>query len=264
MPRSWPVSLGVCLAAFDAYVICTAPRSGSTLLCHLLQGTGRAGVPESYFHSADAQDWYADHGLIPSEYPNEAAIRTAHLEQVRKQGSGETGIFGLRLQRHSFDGLMQHLTGLYPRLPGDRQRFEAAFGRVLFISLRREDHLDQAISYVRARQSGLWHKAPDGREIERLSPPKDPVYDATAIAAQLAQNQSWDRGWQDWFQREEITPLRITYSQLAADPKAQLNRVLSALGRTAVAEITIPTARLAGADNRIWAKRFRAEQRQGF
>ncbi|MEM1201062.1 MAG: Stf0 family sulfotransferase, partial [Pseudomonadota bacterium] len=33
------------MAGFDAYVICTSPRSGSTLLCKLLAPTGIAGKP---------------------------------------------------------------------------------------------------------------------------------------------------------------------------------------------------------------------------
>ena len=32
-----------------SYVVCATPRSGSTLLCALLAGTGVAGNPEEYF-----------------------------------------------------------------------------------------------------------------------------------------------------------------------------------------------------------------------
>lgn len=38
---------------YRAYVICTSPRSGSTLLCKLLAATGQAGKPKSYFHKPD-------------------------------------------------------------------------------------------------------------------------------------------------------------------------------------------------------------------
>ena len=38
------------MAKYESYVLCTSPRSGSTLLCKLLAATGVAGNPDSYFH----------------------------------------------------------------------------------------------------------------------------------------------------------------------------------------------------------------------
>ena len=34
-----------------SYFVCATPRSGSTLLCHLLDETGIAGHPEEYFEA---------------------------------------------------------------------------------------------------------------------------------------------------------------------------------------------------------------------
>ena len=34
-----------------SYLVCATPRSGSTLLCHLLDQTGIAGHPEEYFEA---------------------------------------------------------------------------------------------------------------------------------------------------------------------------------------------------------------------
>ncbi|HMF66717.1 MAG TPA: Stf0 family sulfotransferase, partial [Phyllobacterium sp.] len=39
------------MPAARSYVICGTPRSGSTLLCDLLESTGIAGRPASYFRS---------------------------------------------------------------------------------------------------------------------------------------------------------------------------------------------------------------------
>ena len=35
----------------NSYIICSTPRTGSTLLCSLLRATNVAGIPESYFRS---------------------------------------------------------------------------------------------------------------------------------------------------------------------------------------------------------------------
>lgn len=45
------------MAKFHSYVICTSPRSGSTLLCNMLAATGVAGKPKSYFHQGPITDW---------------------------------------------------------------------------------------------------------------------------------------------------------------------------------------------------------------
>jgi LPS sulfotransferase NodH len=42
----------------DSYLICaTTPRTGSSLLCGLLDSTGIAGHPESYFRRQDEREW---------------------------------------------------------------------------------------------------------------------------------------------------------------------------------------------------------------
>ncbi len=135
------------------------------------------------------------------------------------------------------------------------------FGKTLFVHLTRENRLDQAISYVKAKQSGLWHMAPDGTELERLSEPKEPVYDATAIAAQFALSEQMETEWKAWFSKEKIKPLRVTYGELSAAPYATLGRVLKALGLKSEPrdEVTPPVAKLADATNQEWAERFLLE-----
>ncbi|MEO1275711.1 MAG: Stf0 family sulfotransferase [Pseudomonadota bacterium] len=61
-----------------SYVICTAPRSGSTLLCHLLRATGVAGWPGSHFHRPSLTGWLDAYGLREADFANreEAARRT--------------------------------------------------------------------------------------------------------------------------------------------------------------------------------------------
>ena len=115
----------------------------------------------------------------------EAIFRTAIVK-----GTLDTGIFGLRLQRHSFDFFIKQLLLLYPAHSNCVERFQAAFGQTLFVHLTRRDKVAQAVSYVKARQTGLWHAAPDGTELERLSPPQKPAYDAGEIRAWVEENDS--------------------------------------------------------------------------
>jgi trehalose 2-sulfotransferase len=36
-----------------SYLVCATPRSGSTLVCQALKGTGVAGRPEEYFEALE-------------------------------------------------------------------------------------------------------------------------------------------------------------------------------------------------------------------
>lgn len=251
------------MANFTSYVICTSPRSGSTLLCKLLAGTGQSGNPSSLFHRPSLSAWLKAYQLSDRPFADEREALHAVFRAARDQGTGGTGIFGLRLQRHSFAFFTEKLALLHPTLAADGERFQAAFGKTLFIHLTRSNKLEQAISLVKANQTGLWHMRSDGTELERLSEPKDPVYDADEIARNLAQLTAFDLDWNAWFQTEGIDPMQVSYDQLSADPKAVLSSILDRLGLdpTLADGITPPVAKLADATNRAWARRFVTEPR---
>lgn len=177
----------------DGYILCTAPRSGSTLLCGLLKATGRAGAPDSYFHNAPANaDWTAEWGLAAPGAMGQAAFERAYLAAAIRAGQGGTPLFGARQMHEWLAPLIAMLDRLYPGLRSDSARLEAGFGRLRFLYLRREDKLAQVVSWVRAQQTGLWHAAPDGTELERLSPPAPPAYDYDRLATEWARFAAFD------------------------------------------------------------------------
>ncbi|NIZ60761.1 sulfotransferase [Sedimentitalea sp. CY04] len=252
------------MSLFQSYVICTSPRSGSTLLCRLLRESGVVGRPGSHFHEPSIEKWLGYYGFRKSQFCTRKQALTAVFQSAFEHGKGESNTFGLRLQRHSFSYFTEQLGILHPSLPDDKSRIEAVFGNTLFVHLTREDKLDQAISYVKAKQTGLWHMAPDGTEIERLSEPNEPIYDSVAISAQLDLFEKMEAEWKEWFNRECIDSLTITYDELSAAPYEILARVLKALGSEyePSGEITPPTAKLADVINQEWAEKFRSEARR--
>ncbi|WP_420411491.1 Stf0 family sulfotransferase [Roseibium sp.] len=246
------------MPTYQSYVLCTSPRSGSTLCCRLLKASGAAGDPQSYFHKPSVSSWQAELGVVPDPSHSDREALKAVFATARQKGTANTGLFGLRLQRHSFEYFFKKLADFHPQLPSDRARFEAEFGTTLFIHLTRQDKIQQAVSYVKAQQTGLWHQAPDGTELERLSAPQDPVYDPEALRSTYDQFLKYDQDWSDWFAKEKITPYRVTYDQLSADPQGTLREILRALGKDPVAgEGGDPgIAKLADATNRDWANRL--------
>lgn len=179
------------------------------------------------------------------------------------RGTGNTGIFGLRLQNQSFEFFMQKLHVLVPGFLNDLERIREVFRHTLFIHLTRQNKLEQAISYVKASQTGLWHKAPTGLELERLSEPQDPVYDAEAIQSRMMEFTAMDDNWISWFAAEGISPLRITYEDLSAQPLAVTGDLLEhlGLGRSLTIGLKTPVVKLADTINRQWALRYHGDNR---
>ncbi|MEL7529059.1 MAG: Stf0 family sulfotransferase [Pseudomonadota bacterium] len=244
---------------YQAYVLCTSPRSGSTLLCKLLAATGQAGNPKSYFHEPDLDAWQTYLDLETRRFATKRDRLTALFAAAREKGASGTGVFGLRLQRHSFDFLFRQLETLHPGEMPMAAKFEAVFGKTLFIHLTRSDKVAQAVSFIKASQTVLWHKAADGTELERLAPPGEPAYDRDQIRAQADLMEGYDLSWVNWFENERIEPMRITYAELSESPQKVAGDILEKLGRDAVQakRIDVPVARLSDGLNTAWIERFR-------
>ena len=246
---------------FDGYIICGTPRTGSTLLCNLLAATQWAGSPDSYYGKKFMADWAREWNLPDAATMREEEFDRAYLAAAIKAGKGGTGMFGLRLMRENLEDLMAILSRIFPGLESDAARLERAFGRPLYVHLTRQDKLAQAISYIKAQQTGLWHIAPDGTEIERLAPPQEPRYDFEWIRDEVARLEAFDAAWNTWFAAQRITPLRVVYEQLEADPAATLQRVCETLGMPApqAHEVRPGVARLSDAISEEWVRRFRQD-----
>lgn len=245
-----------------SYIICATPRSGSTLLCDLLTDTKVAGRPNSFFRR-QSYPWWADRlNVSVAEWADAGAFDQSYLAAVLRHGAGGTPDFGLRLMWESVGDLSTRLASFYPGLPNDNTRFQAAFGTPVYIHLSREDKIAQAVSRLKAEQTGLWHVDADGTERERDKPGQAPVYNRQAISKQVAELVSHDAAWTRWFAGQGIQPVGITYEALSTAPQAALATVLSTLDLDpAIAGTVEPrTAKLADSISRDWAMRFRAER----
>ncbi|MEZ2333344.1 Stf0 family sulfotransferase [Mesorhizobium sp. RCC_202] len=246
---------------FDAYVICGTPRTGSTLLCDLLTSTKRMGEPHSFYRRQNIMEWAEDWGLPASHTMSELDFNVGYLEAAIAAGKGGTDIFGLRLMRENLDELSAILDQIYPGFASDKARFGKAFGRTLYMHLSREDKLAQAVSLIKAEQTGLWHVAPDGTEIERVGPPGEPRYDFRRIKDMVGELEAYDTAWNTWFAEQEIEPLRIGYEYLSRDPAATLIAICETLGvQSPNADDVKPgVAKLSDATSLDWMRRYRVD-----
>jgi trehalose 2-sulfotransferase len=244
------------------YIICTTPRSGSTLLCRLLAATGRTGNPDSFYHRAEfMREWAAKWGLPDADTMSGYDFDSAYLRAAVKAGNAGTGIFGLRLQQKYLALLTKTLDHLYPGLPSDTRRFERAFGAVLYLHLSRSDKVAQAVSLVKAEQSGLWHRNADGSEYERLAAPQRPAYDFKSIHREVIALERADNAWGAWFHSQRIEPFRISYEAFADHPGETLIDICWALGSDPPEAGTIKPdlAKLSDAVSVAWIHRYKAD-----
>jgi trehalose 2-sulfotransferase len=248
--------------AFSSYIIAATPRSGSTLLCDLLSGAGIAGRPQSYYRREDILDYAREWGLSLPDAIGDEAFERSYLVAVQRAGAAQTGVFGLRLMWRTVAELSERLSAIYPDPADDAARFALAFGEPRYIHLSRRDKIAQAVSLLKALQSGLWHRAADGAERERTAPPAALVYDEDRLAGLVKELETDDAAWNGWFSRHGIEPLRLTYEGLAAAPRAVLAQALSALALDPriAASVDVRTAKLADETSLKWAHRFRGPE----
>ncbi|MFG2059064.1 Stf0 family sulfotransferase [Micromonospora sp. NPDC048930] len=239
------------MADVDAYFICATPRTGSSLLCGLLASTGVAGCPEAYFRVPDEGHW-ADRWGLAAGWGYDDYVRAALAA-----GRTGNGVFGAKLMWGTLDRVVEGLAGVHPELAGaDDALLRRAFGRTAFVHLRREDVLAQAVSWLRAEQTEHWYVGDAGGN------GRAPVYDPDGVDELLGTIAAHQAAWDEWFAAYGITPHRVRYEDLAADPTGVTLGILDVLGRALPpgAAIRPRHRRQADALNADWIARHRSRK----
>src|SRR6185295_13388531 len=163
-----------------SYLVCATPRSGSTLLCDLLDQTGVAGHPEEYFeallHSGLPRrpHEYFDpsrHANIVErlafrEMPDRASTPNQlwqpesydrYLAWALEQGTTPNGVFGAKLMW----GYLGDFVSLLRNIPENRdlslaELLPAVFPDLTFVRVVRANKVRQAVSLWKAVQTATW------------------------------------------------------------------------------------------------------------
>lgn len=223
------------------------------MLCDLLIQTGIAGNPESYFRTESIPDYAKSWGSSAST--NDWGH--SYIDGVVKNGTSPNGSFGLRIMWSNMPTFLHRMSTLYSETGTDKLRIQQAFGVDHFVHLYREDRVAQAISLVLAKQTGLWHLNADRSVREGTGGEGEPEYDPTAIRQEIDMLALEAYGWSEWFDEQAITPIRLSYEDLASAPQAALARVLSGIGR--VVEYPLPAVGTSPTNtelNAAWHDRF--------
>lgn len=239
-------------------VICATQRCGSTMFIEDMFNTGVLGRPEEYFIPWKQGSW---------------EIRTpAALARIRGRGTTDNGVFGVKIMADHLAGVEWCLgkARLRAGMRGDYPRVRATFADAIWVRLRREDIILQAISREMARQSQSPHATrigEDGHFAGGVTPGLSADYNASLVyrgpALQsryqeiLRENFVWDR----FFASQEITPLEFTYEQVVADKALTHLDVLAERAGVAGPLVKKPRklVKLGNAVNDAWKERFLSE-----
>jgi LPS sulfotransferase NodH len=237
------------------YVICTNPRSGSTLLCRGLATTGLAGAPNEFFGSSPEtiSYWMAKFRI---------SAASDFADKIAEATSTSNGVFGTKLHRTEVrrmrGAMLESLSsnavlGSHPSLDA---LLKAKFCAVDYIWLRRRNKVAQGISHFRAVRTDVWEVLKGGRtNVERVG------FDLAAIDHCVKLAEKYEAQWADFFTRWNLRPLLLTYEDLATSYDASLRSVLTFLGldHRSLPRLWPSLERLADEVSLEWEERYRRQ-----
>src|SRR5215218_1348043 len=243
-----------------SYLICATPRSGSTLLCAALDGTGIAGHPEEHFEvlletgrrrqprdyfqrSNDPEVWallddpefrdvLGEYGGRYSEHPAQRDPDWSPpdfqklVEGALEKGTTENGVLGTKIMWAYFRDFVRlaRRRGLQDVRPCD---VPAAVLPNLrrFVWMRRDDTTRQAVSLWKALQTQQWRKDSDedvgGRGLR---------FSFAAVDHLKLRIDEHNAAWRNFFEGCGMEPLEVLYEELVADYEGTVSWLLEGIG----------------------------------
>jgi LPS sulfotransferase NodH len=218
-----------------SYMVCSIPRSGSSLLCELLAGTGLAGAPAEFFHPdkmrALRRRW-------------EARTVDDYLRELLARKTSPNGVFGAKAHWEQYHPLF-----------GDADP-RGVLPDPLLVFITRHDRLRQAVSWVRALQTLEWAAQNGPRE------KSDAAFDSEHITRKLGRIDREEDAWEALFERHGLTPHRVVYEDFVAAQEATVRQVLEAVGVEAPPSLDLPPPALDRQADELsdaWVERYLAE-----
>lgn len=246
-PAPRPVGRGPRLS----YLVCATARSGSSLLCEALAGSGLAGHPSELF-AATTRSLLGGLSDTP-DLPD-------YIAELLRRLATPNGVFGAKVKLDDLEVLLEGLRdegGALGRSAHDV--LAAAFPGLRCVWITRRDKVRQAVSWERAVQTDVW-------EHTGARPPitlPRPRFDAASIRQRLDAIDREEQSWVALFAEAGFPPVEVVYEDLVDDYVGTTQRVLAELGVHVPQPLWLAPARLrrqADARSERWVQRFREQQ----
>ncbi|MGH6615019.1 Stf0 family sulfotransferase [Sphingomonas sp.] len=223
-------------------LICTHPRSGSTLLGEALYFAGGLGCPLEYFHRGFRPGLAGRWGT--------AGIGQ-HIATVHRLRTDPGGTLSVKLFWRDIEDMAAELDperfGMLQETPPGAVAPETyraiaallseAFPNPSYVHLERRDRIRQAVSGLAAVQTNLWRVIAD-RDVQPAKGEAD--YDFDRIDGYIRYADFCHGHWRNFFAAIGVTPCTLSYEALVADYTGAVTGTLTQLGSDAA----VPSARM--------------------
>jgi LPS sulfotransferase NodH len=197
----------------NRYLICSTPRTGSTMLCRALTSTKLAGCPEEYLRHDRIIPWVNRLGLTDLNF-------SFYLGEIEKRRTSANGVFGLKLHYRDFIRFFSS--------EATRQIGEAWIKQQTVIFFRRRNKLSQAISFFKAVESNIW-------SVEKNDCNEDVVttrnynFSPVKISRYLCELIQEDQHWADFLSTLPNGFIEIWYEDMVEDLDGTVKKILGAM-----------------------------------
>ncbi len=180
------------------WAICTVARSGSSWLSQLVASTQRMGIPEEYL-----LDWRKQ--ALRLGFSRETSLEE-YLWVLLRHRATPNGVFAIK-------GSVEELRPFFDFFPN-----------APCVWLSRENKLEQAVSWHKAHDGGLWTRT----DTEMTSAP----FEASLERIRFFHHEILRREnlWQEFFRRREVSPLMLTYEQVCLSPLESVKSIAAYIG----------------------------------
>ena len=266
-----------------SYLICSTPRSGSTLLCEALTNTGVAGNPEEYYQhrrktgmprrpreyfeeveTPEVDEILGAYTRVDDEVslfdPRRFTTYREYIDWTIERATTPNGVFGAKVMWGYFNGFVDSLRDMNNNaVQSTRQVCEQTFPNLtLWVFVTRQHKVSQAVSLWKAIQNWTWKRDEgDGGLITH-----DLHYNFSAIDHLVKQLEHHDREWMQFFAASGVAPHVVVYEQLAQRYEQTAVDIVRALGVEQGAEPMFAQRRMtrqADGLNQEWIDRYRSE-----
>lgn len=216
-------------------VICSHPRSGSTLLGEAIHFAGGLGCPLEYLHR----------GFRPSIAERwSAPDLDAYVAALHRHRTGPNGVFSIKLFWQDVEAVAHERAPDRFPVPATRHPEETSaqdyrdvrallddiLPNAAFVHLERQDRVRQAVSAIVATETGQWRAVPG---MGRQTPAGEAAYDYDRILGMIGFADYSHAHWRAFFAATGVEPCHLTYEDLAGDFDGVVRRLFAALGSDA-------------------------------
>ena len=167
-----------------------------------------AGAPLEYFTTYQLKNFAERWGYFNEHTQGFELSITRYIDKLKRYRTTSNGVFGLKAHYSQFFAFIHH----YATDNTAIEAFTSIIEQAKFIYLYRQDRLRQAISYLKALQTGQWSS-------------EQPI-----LAAARYNYTAEEEGWERFFNENKLHPLKITYEHFIQAQPETLLTILAFIG----------------------------------